>query len=80
MRDTQPPITSEEEYQGYQAGRDKLTQVVEEREARLIDALASGDAKRIEAMRFDLLQVLRHRQGIIDAIREYEQRQPAQSA
>jgi len=80
MRDTQPPITSDEEYRGYQAGRDKLTKVVEEREARLIDALATGDAKRIEAMRFDLLQVLRHRQGIIDAIREYEQRQPAQSA
>ncbi len=72
MRDTQPPITTDEEYHGYQLGRDKLTKLVEEREKRLIDALTSGDEKRIEAMRFDLLQVLRDRQGIIDAIHIYE--------
>ncbi|HLY31399.1 MAG TPA: hypothetical protein VKQ36_10240 [Ktedonobacterales bacterium] len=75
MRDTQPPITNDEEYRGYQAGRDKLTKLVEEREARLIAALARGDNKRIEAMRFDLFQVLRDRQGIIDALRAYEQHQ-----
>lgn len=79
MRDTQPPITNEDEYQGYQSRRDKLTKLVEEREQRLIATLASGDAKRIEASRFDLLQVLRDRQGIIDAIQTYE-RQHQQSA
>lgn len=42
MRDTQPPITNQEEYHGYQRARDKMTLLVEQREARLIDALARG--------------------------------------
>jgi excinuclease UvrABC nuclease subunit len=75
MRNPQPPITNAEEYRGYQMGRDKLTQLLEEREKRLMDALASGDSKRIEAMRFDLLQVLRDRQNILDAIQAYERKQ-----
>ncbi|HEY7832154.1 MAG TPA: hypothetical protein VIG30_01200 [Ktedonobacterales bacterium] len=79
MRETQPPIANDEEYRGYQLGRDKLTRVLEERETRLIAAHASGaDRDRLEALRFDLLQVLRDRQGIIDAIHTYErQRQSA---
>lgn len=73
MRSVQPPITTEEEYQGYQRGRDTLTTVVREREQRLIEALASGDEALIEARRFELLHVLSDRQAIIDAIRQYEQ-------
>ncbi len=76
MRSAQPPITSEEEYQGYQHGRDTLTKVVQEREQRLIEALASGDETLIEARRFELLHVLSDRQAIIDAIKRYEQRIP----
>lgn len=72
MRDVQPPITSSEEYYGYQKGRDTMTALVAEREARLIAALNSGDNDLIEARRFELLQVLRKRQGIIDAIKVYE--------
>lgn len=79
MRTVQPPITTEEEYHGYQQGRDTLTTVVREREQRLIDALASGDEALIEARRYELLHVLSDRQGIIDAIQAYEQR-IAQSA
>ena len=79
MRPEQPPITSEEEYHGYQRGRDTLTTVVQEREQRLIEALASGDETLIEARRFELLHVLADRQAIIDAIKQYEQR-TAQSA
>ena len=79
MRSVQPPITSEEEYHGYQRGRDTLTAVVREREQRLIEALTSGDETRIEARRYELLHVLTDRQGIIDAIKAYERRM-AQSA
>lgn len=73
MRSVQPPITTEEEYHGYQRGRDTLTTVVQEREQRLIAALASGDETLIEARRFELLHALADRQGIIDAIKAYEQ-------
>lgn len=76
MRPVQPPITSEEEYHGYQRGRDLLTKVVQEREQRLIAALAAGDETLIEARRFELLHVLNDRQAIIDAIRTYEQHVP----
>lgn len=76
MRSVQPPITNEEEYHGYQRGRDTLTKVVQEREQRLIDALASQDEELIEARHFELLHVLTDRQAIIDAIRQYEQHVP----
>jgi hypothetical protein len=76
MHPVQPPITSGEEYQGYQRGRDTLTKVVREREQRLVEALASGDEELIEAWRFELLHVLSDRQAIVDAIKQYEQRIP----
>lgn len=80
MHDTQPPITNEEEYLGYQAGLEKLTRAVETREARLIEALASKNKEAIEDRRFELLHILRLRQGIIDAIQAYELQQQPQSA
>lgn len=49
---------------------------MEQREARLIAALTQGDRKRIEDRRFELLDALRKRQGIIDAIQAYERRRP----
>ncbi len=79
MRDTQPPITDDEEYEGYKQARDKMTKLVEQRETRLIAALEKGDATEIEERRYDLLDAMRKRQGIIDAIRVYEQ-QRQQSA
>lgn len=75
MRDVQPPITDQEEYAGYQRARDKLTILVEQREARLIDALARGENEEIEDRRFDLLDALRKRQGILDALSVYEHQQ-----
>lgn len=45
-----------------------MTLLVEQREARLIDALARGDREEIEDRRFDLLDALRKRQGILDAL------------
>jgi hypothetical protein len=70
----QPPITTEEEYHGYQRGRDTLTKVVQEREQRLIEALATGDEALIEARRYELFHILADRQAIIEAIKQYEQR------
>jgi len=75
MRDTQPPITDHEEYLGYQRARDKLTQFVAERETHLFEALAAADQELIEDRRAELLTALRKRQGIIDAIRDYERHQ-----
>ncbi|HLY31211.1 MAG TPA: hypothetical protein VKQ36_09280 [Ktedonobacterales bacterium] len=72
MRDTQPPIIDHVEYLGYQRACDKMTTLVAQRETRLIAALASGDTTEIEERRYDLLDALRKRQGIIDAIRTYE--------
>jgi hypothetical protein len=72
MRDTQPPISDDTEYQGYQQACGKLTALVEQREARLVEALAHGNREEIEDRRYDLLDALRKRQGIIDAIRVYE--------
>ena len=80
MRDTQPPITNKAEYEGYKAGLEKMTRLVAEREQRLFAALASGDEHLIEGRRFELLHVLRNRQGIIDAIQVYEKQQHKQSA
>jgi len=75
MRDTQPPITSAAEYHGYQQAYETMTLLVAEREQRLFIALANGDSKIIEDRRAELLHVLRRREGIIDAIKVYEQLQ-----
>jgi hypothetical protein len=72
-RQPQPPITTDEEYHGYQRGRDTLTQVLHERKQRLIEALTRGDEALIEARCIELLHVLHDRQAIIDAIKQYEQ-------
>lgn len=72
MRDEQPPITNDEEYRGYQKARDTMTALLAERETRLFEALESGDGALIEDRRFELLNTLCKRQGIIDAITTYE--------
>jgi len=73
MRDVQPPITSDEQYQGYKLAAEKLTKVVEAREQVLFESRHNPD--RIEAARADLLTILRKRQGILDAIKDYERLQ-----
>ena len=76
MRDVQPPITNDEQYRGYQLAFEKLTKVLEAREQVLFENRDNLD--RLEAARGDLLNTLRKRQGILDALRAYErQRQTA---
>jgi len=70
MRDTQPPITNDQELAGYRAGLDRFNEIVAAREAALF---ASGDdAERLEHARQELFRVYRKRQGILDAITAYE--------
>jgi hypothetical protein len=73
MRDTQPPITTEEEYQGYQAGLALLTAECVQR-AQTVLANKDDPAKLHDAL--DALErMLRKRQGIVDAIAAYERSQ-----
>lgn len=73
MRDVQPPITNDEQYHGYRLALEKLTKVLETREQVLFEN--RDNPERLEAARGDLLNTLRKRQGILDALREYERRQ-----
>jgi hypothetical protein len=73
MRDTHPPITTEEAYHGYQAGLALLTAECVQR-AQAVVASKDDPAKLHDAL--DALErMLRKRQGIVDAIAAYEHRQ-----
>lgn len=76
MRDTQPPITNDEELAGYRAGLERFSAIVAEREADLF--ASRNDLERIEDARQELFRVYRKRQGILDAIADYERQRGAQ--
>ena len=76
MRDTQPPITNDQELAGYRAGLERFNEIVAEREAALF--ASRNDPERIEDARQELLRVYRKRQGILDAIADYERRRGVQ--
>ena len=73
MRDVQPPITNDEELAGYRAGLARFNEIVAEREATLF--ASRDDPARIEDARQELYRVYRKRQGMLDAIAEYERQQ-----
>jgi hypothetical protein len=76
MRDVQPPITSDQELAGYRAGLARFDEIVAEREAALF---ASRDnLQRLEDVRQELFRVYRKRQGILDAIADYERQRGVQ--
>lgn len=76
MRDTQPPITNDRELAGYRAGLERFNAIVAEREAALF--ASRNDPERIEDARQELFRVYRKRQGILDAIADYERRRGVQ--
>jgi hypothetical protein len=78
MHDTQPPITSSEEYDGYRAALEAMNTACIDREQRLFDA--RGDPAQLEKARAALLHIYRRRQGIIDAIADYERKNGLRSA
>lgn len=51
-----------------------MTLLIEQREARLIDALARGNGDQIQDRHSDLFDALHKRQGILDALSAYEHR------
>jgi hypothetical protein len=78
MRDTQPPITTAEEYEGYKAGLARMNAVCADREQRLFEA--RDDPDQLENARDALHHIYKRRQGIIDAIADYERKQGLRSA
>lgn len=76
MCDTQPPIINDEELAGYRAGLARFNEIVAECETALF--ASRNDPTRIEDARQELYRVYRKRQGILDAIAEYERKQGAQ--
>lgn len=75
MRDVQPPITDDEELQGYRAALAILNEELAIREAEVFNSRA--DAAKLERARNALFRMYRKRQGIIDAIAAYEQKKQA---
>jgi hypothetical protein len=73
MRDTQPPIADDQEYQGYLAGLALLNAECVLRAQAVVEG-KDDPAKLQDALdAFDRMN--RKRQGIVDAIAEYERRQ-----
>ena len=78
MHDTQPPITNVEEYAGYRAALTTMNASCADREQRLFDV--RNDPSQLDGARAALLHIYRRRQGIIDAIADYERQQGMRSA
>jgi len=78
MRDTQPPITTQEEYDGYKAGLARINAVCADREQQLFEART--DPEQLENARDALQHIYNRRQGILDAIAAYEQQHGLRSA
>ena len=73
MKETQPPITSVEEYAGYQSALENINAECSAREKDVFQA--QGDPPTLERKRTALFRMYRIRQGIVDAIRDYERQQ-----
>ena len=78
MHDTQPPITTHEEYEGYRSALEAMNLACADREQRLFDV--RNDPAQLEGARAALLHIYRRRQGIIDAIADYERKIGLRSA
>jgi hypothetical protein len=73
MKETQPPITNDAEYNGYKLA---LTDIDAECVGREQDVFhAQSDPAHLERARAALFRMYRIRQGIIDAIADYEAKQ-----
>ncbi len=76
MNETQPPIASADEYEGYQRALEDISSECSAREQDVFQA--QGDPSRLERARAALFRMYRIRQGIIDALAEYERQHPQQ--
>jgi len=73
MKETQPPITTADEYAGYQRALVDINAECLGREQDVFQA--RGDPGKLDRARTALFRMYRIRQGLIDAIRDYERLQ-----
>jgi hypothetical protein len=74
MKDTQPPITSDEEYAGSLNTLADIDAECLEREQDVFQA--RSDPAKLNRAREGLYRMYRIRQGILDALRDYERSHP----
>jgi hypothetical protein len=72
MKETQPPITTADEYDGYQQALEDINAECAGREQDVFHA--QSDPAKLDRARIALFRMYRIRQGIIDAIAEYERK------
>ena len=70
MKETQPPITTADEYAGYRKTLEDINAECAGREQDVFQA--QGDPARLERARAALFRMYRIRQGILDALADYE--------
>lgn len=74
MKETQPPITTPDEYAGYQQVLADINAECAGWEQDVFQA--RNDPPRLERARTALFRMYRIRQGILDALADYERRHP----
>jgi|GEM_PF-979144 hypothetical protein len=72
MKETQPPITTVDEYEGYRHALEDINAECSERERDVFQA--QNDSARLDRARAALFRMYRIRQGILDALKEYERK------
>ncbi len=75
MKETQPPITTADEYVAYQKALEDINAECAGREQAVFQA--QGIPDKLERARTALFRMYRIRQGILDALAEYERQQYA---
>lgn len=73
MKETQPPITSPDEYSGYKRALGDINAECLEREQDVFQA--RSDPAKLDRARTALFRMYRIRQGLIDALNDYERQQ-----
>lgn len=75
MKETQPPITTPDEYAGYQRALEDINAECAGREQDVFQA--QGNPDKLERARTALFRMYRIRQGILDALTDYERQHHA---
>ena len=70
MKETQPPITNADEYNGYKRALEDIDSECSGREQDVFQA--QNDPAKLSRARAALFRMYRIRQGIIDALADYE--------
>ncbi|MBA3825251.1 MAG: hypothetical protein H0X24_15300 [Ktedonobacterales bacterium] len=70
MKETQPPITNTDEYEGYKRALGDINAECLEREQDVFQA--RSDPAKLDRARAALFRMYRIRRGMIDALTEYE--------